>query len=108
MKPTDETIKFKEEDKNDYTVKEFVVAATVKRVMANNIYFIGDYGMDIVMTNEQMESNFNIINYNMASIKKTKESNSMEVAKEIKNVIHNIKRCIVTDYTIAIEKIIFI
>ncbi|MCC0638609.1 MULTISPECIES: FtsX-like permease family protein [unclassified Clostridioides] len=104
MKPTDETIKFKEEDKNDYTVKEFVVAATVKRVMANNIYFIGDYGMDIVMTNEQMESNFNIINYNMASIKKTKESNSMEVAKEIKNVIHNIKRCIVTDYTIAIEK----
>lgn len=104
MKPTDKTIKFKEEDKNDYTIKKFVVAATVKRVMANNIYFIGDYGMDIVMTNEQMESNFNIVNYNMASIKKTKESNSLEVAKEIKSVIHDIKRCLVTDYTIAIER----
>lgn len=72
MKPTDEIVKFKEENKNDYTTKEFVVAATVKRVMANNIYFIGDYGMDIVMTNGQMKNNFDIENYNSVSIKRQK------------------------------------
>ncbi len=104
MKPTGEIVKFKEENKDDYVTKEFVVAATVKRVMANNIYFIGDYGMDIVMTNEQMKNNFNIENYNSVSIKKTKESNSVELSENIKSVVNNIKRCIVTDYTIAIEK----
>lgn len=104
MKPTGEIVKFKEENKNDYATKEFVVAATVKRVMANNMYFIGDYGMDIVMTNEQMKNNFDIENYNSVSIKKTEESNSVELSENIKSVVNNIKRCIVTDYTIAIEK----
>lgn len=104
MKPTGEIVKFKEENKNDYTTKEFVVAATVKRVMANNMYFIGDYGMDIVMTNEQMKNNFDIENYNSVSIKKTEESSSVELSENIKSVVNNIKRCIVTDYTIAIEK----
>ncbi|NMS89408.1 ABC transporter permease [Clostridioides difficile] len=104
MKPTSEIVKFKEENKYDYITKEFIVAATVKRVMANNMYFIGDYGMDIVMTNEQMNNNFNIENYNSVSIKKTEESSSIELSENIKSVVNNIKRCIVTDYTIAIEK----
>uniref|UniRef100_UPI0031B5D050 ABC transporter permease n=1 Tax=Clostridioides difficile TaxID=1496 RepID=UPI0031B5D050 len=104
MKPTDEIVKFKEENKNDYTTKEFVVAATVKRVMANNIYFIGDYGMDIVMTNGQMKNNFDIENYNSVSIKKTEDSNIEELSENIKSVVSDVKRCIVTDYTIAIEK----
>lgn len=51
MKLIDEIVKFKEENKNDYIIKEFVVVVIVKCVMVNNIYFIGDYGMDIVMMN---------------------------------------------------------
>ncbi len=52
--------------------------------MANNIYFIGDYGMDIVMTNGQMKNNFDIENYNSVSIKKTEDSNSEELSENIK------------------------
>lgn len=102
---TDISIKFPTDDiyRNDYIEKEYTVAGTLKSVMASNDYFIGDSGTDIIMTNESFSNNFNLDQYNMVSITKDSDTNHKIVANNIQNVIKNIPRCIMKDYTIEIQ-----
>lgn len=51
-----------------------------------------------------MKNNFDIENYNLVSIKKIEDSNSEELFENIKSVVSDVKRCIVIDYIIVIEK----
>jgi ABC-type antimicrobial peptide transport system permease subunit len=100
---TADMLKFQGE--NDwYEIKEFKVAATVKRVMAHNDYFIGPYGLDIIMSNSMMEKEFLIDNYNIISIEKEKGADGALVADKILKIINNIKRCTFIDYTSLVEK----
>lgn len=96
----EEAVKFGEQDW--FEEKEFVVSALVKRAMANNPYFIGESGLDLIMTNGQMEENFGIRGYNIISIKKGKEDNG-EIVREIREHTSDIPRTLVKDYTAEIE-----
>lgn len=97
-----ETLKFMNDD-SEYSVKEFKVAATVKRVMANSRYFVGPYGIDIVMSNSLLEKEFGIDKYSMASVQKKPNVSGDQVNKEILEITEDIERCNVMDYTKLIE-----
>ena len=95
-----EAVKFGNQDR--YVEKEFVVSALVKRAMAVNPYIIGKDGLDLIMTNRQMERNFGIQGYNMLSINKGQEDNG-ELVQEVKEHISDIPRCLIKDYTEEIK-----
>lgn len=99
----DEVLKFEAAD-NLYEVKTFKVLATVKRVMAHNDYFVGPYGLDIIMTNPMMSREFNIDHYNIASISKKTWASGKNSGESIQDIAKSIDRCIFMDYTALIEK----
>lgn len=80
-----------------YVEKEFLVCATVKRVMAKNQYFIGDSGLDLVMTNRQMEEEFGLNGYNIISI--NQENDNISLIDSILDKTREIDRCLTKDYT---------
>lgn len=93
-------------DESEYIEKQYVISAIVSRPMAKNTCFIGDDGkssLDIIMTNEQMERNYNINGYNMACIQlQSSIKNTSNITKEIANNIVDTKKCVLKDYTQAI------
>ncbi len=100
---TGDMLKFQGEE-DWYQMKEFKVAATVKRVLIHNDYFIGPYGLDIIMSNNRMEKEFSIHKYNSISIEKENDADAVLVADKIQKIINNVKRCNFIDYTSLIEK----
>lgn len=88
----------------EFITKEFVVAGLVKRVMAQNEYFIADNGLSIVMSNKQFESLFQIKDFNMVSAKKQNNVTGSKIFKEIQNAIKEVPACIVRDFTVEIER----
>lgn len=100
---SEDVLKFQGES-DWYEIKEFKVAATVKRVMAHNDYFIGPYGLDIIMSNSMMEKEFLIDKYNIISIEKEKGADGTLVADKIQEITNNIERCTFIDYTSLVEK----
>lgn len=103
LEAKDDILKFQSAD-NNYQIKEFKIAATVKRVMAHNNYYVGPYGLDIVMTNTMMKKNFGIDQYTIVDIEKDKNRPGIRVADGIRKAIDGVERCIFTDYTTLIEK----
>ncbi|MFA9463104.1 MAG: ABC transporter permease [Velocimicrobium sp.] len=101
-KISEEALKFK--DGSEYVEKNYVVAATLKRVAASNEYFIGDDGEDIIMTNSQFQKDFGVNTYNMVSITKKEEADHVAVAKKINHVVKDTLRCSVTDLTVEIAE----
>ena len=97
-----ESLKF--EEGPEYIEKDYVVAATLKRVAASNEYFIGNYGEDIIMTNEQFQRDFGVNTYNMVSITKKKSADHTAVAAQINKTIKNISNCTFRDLTIEITE----
>lgn len=97
-----DALKFTSND-NFYEEKDFVVSAIIKQSMAKNKYYIEDTGLDIIMSNDQIEENFNIDNYNMASINKSAASNNNYVTSKIKNIVSNNNKILLNDYSEEIE-----
>lgn len=101
----DEVLRFKSADEY-YTEKEFVISAIVSRPMVKNNNFIGDDGtssLDIIMTNQQMQENFGIEDYNMASILMKQGYDSTVLVQEISQFTNGISKCAIKDNTGAIE-----
>lgn len=97
----EEAVKFGDQE-DWFLEKKFVVSAVVSRAMANNPYFIGNSGLDLILTNRQMEENFGISGYNIISVKKG-TGDSKEIVKGIKDQIYNLPRCLIKDYTAEIK-----
>jgi len=95
---TDEMLKFTG-DEDWYVTKEYTVAATVKRIMAHNDYFIGPYGLDIIMTNDMMTEEFGIDSFNLISITKQDDAERKIIADNIQEIVKSIDRCYIIDYT---------
>lgn len=91
---------------SDYLEKEFVIGAIVSRPMAKNTCYIGDDGtssLDIIMTNEQMQENFQMEGYNMACIQLEEQSDVEAIIDQVAEKIQNVKNCMMKDYTGAIS-----
>lgn len=101
----EDILRFQESDEW-YIQKDFVIAAIVSRPMAKNDNFIGDDGtssLDIIMTNQQMEENFGLNGYNMASIQMNVGYDSASVLQDVTKFTQTISKCAIKDNTGAIE-----
>lgn len=103
LDPQGDVLKFQGQE-NLYDTKKVKVIATVKRVLAHNDYFVGPYGLDIIMTNSMMTDYFGIDKYNMINISKEKDNTGSKIANHIREMVKPIERCNFVDYTSLVEK----
>ena len=92
---------------NWYQEKELKVAALTSRPLAKVDTFIGDDAnsdrVDIIMTNEQMEENFGIIDYQTVSISLEEEADADRISVQLKEMTLGVDKCIVKDYSKQIK-----
>jgi len=100
---SDETAKLIGND-SQYEIKKYKVIATVKRATLESPYFIGNSGVDLIMTDRQLKDNYGIEKYNMISVMKNKDARDSYVFNQVNTELKNIDRCLVTDYSSVLEK----
>ena len=82
-----------------YQSQAMKVSALVSRPLGKVDTYIGDTDVvDIIMTNEQMEQNFGIKDYQTISISVNSEQESKEVSGKIGKITKEISKCVVKDY----------
>lgn len=90
-----------------YQSASLPVAAVVSRPLAKVNTYIGDEGttvIDIIMTNEQMEQNFGVKDYQTISISADPGIGAEAVSPELGKLAKNISRCVVKDYSEQIRQ----
>lgn len=103
---TDELLKFQDSDEN-YIEQEFEIAAIVKRPLAQEQNFLNTKiwknTQSVIMTNEQMEKNFGIHDYSFINASPTDVAETASVSSQLLQVIRDVPKAILQDYTSAIE-----
>lgn len=100
-----EVLRFQEED-SFYTEQKLEVAALTSRPLAKTNAFIGDEAsstVDIIMTKEQMEEYFGVTGYHNMGITLKEGADGVAVSSEIRKLTQSVSKCMVKDYTQAIE-----
>lgn len=100
-----EVLRFQKED-SFYTEQKFEVTALASRPLAKTDTFIGDNGesmVDIIMTKEQMEKYFGVTGYHNMGITLKEGADGEAVSSEIRKLTQSVPKCMVKDYTQAIE-----
>ena len=100
-----EVLRFQEED-SFYTEQKLEVAALASRPLAKTNAFIGDEAsstVDIIMTKEQMEEYFGVTGYHNMGITLKEGADGAAVSSEIRKLTQSVSKCMVKDYTQAIE-----
>lgn len=88
-----------------YQNRSMKVSALVSRPLGKVDTYIGDTDVvDIIMTNEQMEQNFGIADYQTISISVNSEQESKEVSETIGKITRKINKCVVKDYSEQIRQ----
>ena len=90
-----------------YQSKSLKVAAIASRPLAKVDTYIGDNGesvIDIIMTNEQMERNFGVKEYQTVSISVKQGIEAKTVSSELGKIAKNIRKCVVKDYSEQIKQ----
>lgn len=101
-----EALRFQGE-KEWYQSKSLKVTALASRPLAKVDTYIGDIGdtvIDIIMTNEQMERNFGVKEYQTVSISVSPETDAKAVSTELGKITKNINKCVVKDYSEQIKQ----
>ena len=103
---TDDLLKFQSVQEN-YIEKEFEIAAIVSRPLAQEEGFLNvepwKNAQSVVMTNEQMEENFGINNYNFINASPADGSETESVSNQLLQVIRDVPKAVLQDYISAIE-----
>lgn len=90
-----------------YQSKSLKVTALASRPLAKVDTYIGDSGdtvIDIIMTNEQVERNFGVKEYQTVSISVKSETDAKAVSTELGKITKNINKCVVKDYSEQIKQ----
>lgn len=103
---TDKLLKFQSGEDN-YIEKKFEIAAIVSRPLAQEDGFLNvdpwSNAQSVIMTNEQMEENFGINNYNFINASPADGAESESVSIQLLQVIRDVPKAVLQDYTSAIE-----
>lgn len=103
---TDDLLKFQSGQEN-YIEKEFEIAAIVSRPLAQEEGFLNvepwKNAQSVIMTNEQMEENFGISDYNFINASPANETETESVSNQLLQVIRDVPKAVLQDYTSAIE-----
>lgn len=103
---TDDLLKFQSGQEN-YIEKEFEIAAIVSRPLAQEEGFLNvepwNNAQSVIMTNEQIEENFGINNYNFINASPADGLETESVSNQLLQVIRDVPKAVLQDYTSAIE-----
>ena len=103
---TDELLKFQSSGEN-YIEKEFEIAAIVKRPLAQEQNFLNveawTNAQSVIMTNEQMEENFGLSDYNFINASPADDAEVGRVSNQLLQIIRDVPKAVLQDYTSAIE-----
>lgn len=103
---SDELMKF-QNGEEQYIEKEFEIAAIVSRPLAQEQNFLNTEvwknSQSIVMTNEQMMENFGLSDYSFINASPNQNANTEIVSNQILQVIRDVPKAVLQDYTSAIE-----
>ena len=103
---TDNLLKFQSGQEN-YIEKEFEIAAIVSRPLAQEEGFLNvepwENAQSVIMTNEQMEENFGISDYNFINASPADRAETESVSNQLLQVIRDVPKAVLQDYTSAIE-----
>lgn len=97
-KASSEVLKFagKEEEYRD---RKLEVAGIVSRSLGKVENYLGDDGVDLIMTKEQMEKYFGVTGCRTISVSLKDGADSTKVADQISDIISGTGSCVVRDYT---------
>ncbi len=103
---TDELLKFQSGDEN-YIEKEFEIAAIVNRPLAQEEGFLNTEvwtnAQSVIMTNWQMEENFEITDYSFINASPSDGTDIESVSNQLLQIIRDVPKAVLQDYTSAIE-----
>ena len=103
---TDELLKFQSGEEN-YIEKEFEIAAIVNRPLAQEKGFLNtevwENAQSVIMTGEQMEENFGIMDYSFINVSPADGADAESVSNQLLQVIRDVPKSVLQDYTSAIE-----
>lgn len=106
QKESDDLLKFDAPD-DAYIEIEVEIAAIVSRALVKEEGFLirGAWEMapSIIMTNQQMQSNFGISQYKIINASKLGEADGDTIVKELLLIIQDVPKAVLQDYTSAIE-----
>lgn len=87
---------------DNYEYKTFTIAALARKSIVTNKNYIGDRGLDIIMTNDMMSSLYNIDNFEVLTIDKEEKKNT-EVVRQIDSILSGNSKVNIFDNTIGIQ-----
>lgn len=103
---TDKLLKFQSGEKY-YIEQEFEIAAIVSRPLAQEEGFLNvepwSNAQSVIMTNGQMTENFGIADYSLINASPASGADPGSVSTQLLQVIRDIPRAVLQDYTTAIE-----
>ena len=103
---TDDLLKFQSGQEN-YIEKELEIAAIVSRPLAQEEGFLNvepwKNAQSVIMTNEQLEENFGISDYNFINASPADEAEAESISNQLLQVIRDVPKAVLQDYTSAIE-----
>lgn len=106
QKMSNDVLKF-ESASDDYTEMDFKIAAIVSRPLVKEENFLirgaWDKAPSIIMTNQQMQDNFDISRYKIISASKIAGTDGEEVTRQLLLAIQDIPKAVLQDYSAAIE-----
>lgn len=86
-------------DEQEYKEQDLKISGIVSRSLGKVDTYLGDDGVDLIMTKEQLEKNFGVTGYQTVSISLKEDANASAVADELRSITSGIKKCMVRDYT---------
>ena len=101
-----EVLTFQEAEEN-YTTKEFEIAAIVSRALAQEDSFLNveqwSNSQSFIMTNRQMSSQFGIEDYSFVNASPAVGADPDQVSSQLLQKIQDVPKAVLKDYTVAIE-----
>lgn len=100
---TEETIKLP--DNIEYIEKEYVVGGIIDDTTSESEYFVGDKGVDIIISDTKFKEISNIKNFGIVNINKKSSANTTELNRDIYQIISKTPGCVVRDLSEEVEKL---
>lgn len=91
-------------NEQEYKKQNLKISGIVSRSLGKVDTYLGDGGVDLIMTNEQMKKNFGVTGYQTISISLKKDADAVVVADALRTATSGIRKSMVKDYTAQIKE----
>lgn len=91
-------------DEARYETKKLTVLATVRMGLVSSDYWTAGNGLDLIMSNKEMENLYGISKYDIACADKTEDVDSAKLANDVQEVVKDVPRMNFQDNRTQLEE----